>query len=182
MYYGPAVPTVISHGILAAAGTRAALGARARRPLVIAAVIGSMVPDLDVISFALGIPYEHWLGHRGFSHSLVFAVLFGAAAAAWLARHEGGSRSTDFLVVTLATASHGLADALTNGGEGVGFFTPFDHHRYFFPWQPVEVSPIGLHFFTGGEGMNVILSELAILVLPSLAVLGAAETWRRRRS
>jgi hypothetical protein len=44
----------------------------------------------------------------------------------------------------LATASHGLLDAMTDGGLGVAFFSPFDKHRYFFPWTPIRVSPIGL--------------------------------------
>jgi len=49
----------------------------------------------------------------------------------------------------LATASHGLLDALTDGGLGVAFFAPFDNHRYFLPWRPIHVSPIGAgRFFT----------------------------------
>src|SRR6267378_8050335 len=41
----------------------------------------------------------------------------------------------------LATASHGLLDAMTNGGLGVAFFAPFCDTRYFLPWQPIVVSP-----------------------------------------
>jgi len=49
----------------------------------------------------------------------------------------------------LATASHGLLDAMTDGGLGVAFFVPFDKHRYFLPWTPIRVSPIGVgRFFT----------------------------------
>jgi hypothetical protein len=33
----------------------------------------------------------------------------------------------------LATAGHGLLDAMTNGGLGLAFFSPFDNHRYFLP-------------------------------------------------
>ena len=35
----------------------------------------SILPDLDVIGFAFGIRYEDFLGHRGFSHSIVFAMI-----------------------------------------------------------------------------------------------------------
>jgi hypothetical protein len=38
--------------------------------------------------------------------------------------------------VFLATASHGVLDATTNGGLGVAFFSPFDNRRYFLPWRP----------------------------------------------
>jgi len=30
----------------------------------------SVLPDVDVVGFAVGIPYEHLLGHRGLTHSL----------------------------------------------------------------------------------------------------------------
>lgn len=179
------MPTIVSHGIVAAAGARAALGSRASRRLLAAAAIGSMIPDADVISFVVGIPYVHWLGHRGFSHSLLFAAIAGGVLA-WIVRRgsdrEAPSRSfgLDWLVLTLATASHGLADALTNGGEGVAFFAPLENSRYFFPWPLIEVSPIGMDFFTGGDGMIVVVSELKVLVLPALVFTGIVEIARRR--
>jgi inner membrane protein len=43
-----------------------------------------------------------------------------------------------------ATVSHGLLDALTDGGLGVAFFSPFDTSRYFFPWRPISVCPMAL--------------------------------------
>ena len=52
-------------------------------PLLIAGVVASVMPDLDVLAFRYGIPYASNFGHRGFSHSLLFAVvlaLLGACA------------------------------------------------------------------------------------------------------
>ena len=34
----------------------------------------AMLPDADVVAFKLGIPYGATWGHRGASHSLVFAL------------------------------------------------------------------------------------------------------------
>jgi membrane-bound metal-dependent hydrolase YbcI (DUF457 family) len=39
-------------------------------------------------------------------------------------------------------ASHGVLDALTDGGKGVAFFSPFDTTRHFFPVRPIPVAPI----------------------------------------
>src|SRR5437667_359091 len=50
------------------------------RSLVIVGAICASVPDADVGAFGLGIPYEHPLGHRGFTHSLLFAFAFSAFA------------------------------------------------------------------------------------------------------
>lgn len=65
------------------------------------------------------------------------------------------------------TASHGVLDALTNGGPGIAFFAPFDNSRYFFPWRPFEVSPLGIEPFLGPRGWAVIVSELKWLWIPS---------------
>jgi inner membrane protein len=73
-----------------------------------------------------------------------------------------------------ATASHGVLDALTNGGLGVAFFAPFSNTRYFFPWQPIEVSPLGIEPFLSSRGVEVMVSEFKWVWIPSgLLVLGA---------
>src|SRR5437763_7259784 len=50
----------------------------------------SLAPDLDVVAFRLGIPYSAPFGHRGATHSIAFAMLAAAAAAALLARSWRG--------------------------------------------------------------------------------------------
>ncbi len=79
------------------------------------------------------------------------------------------------------TASHGLLDAFTNGGQGVGFFLPFDTRRYFFPWHPIQVSPIGFAFFSE-RGMSVLLSEMLWVWLPTAALVAPVLLYRRRRA
>lgn len=142
----------------------------------------SVLPDLDVIAFAFGIRYGDFWGHRGFSHSLVFALLLalvvtriyfkeaGAFSAAWLAL------SSFFFV---CTASHGLLDAMTSGGLGVAFFSPFDNTRHFFPWRPIQVSPIGITQFFSEWGLRVILSEMLWVWLPGLVLIILVEFLRR---
>jgi inner membrane protein len=55
----------------------------------------------------------------------------------------------------LITASHGILDAFTNGGLGIALFSPFDNSRYFFPFRPIQVSPIGAGFFSM-RGLRVL--------------------------
>jgi len=142
----------------------------ATRKFFILGVICSILPDADVISFALGIPYESFWGHRGFTHSLVFSLLLGVLVAALFygtqfATKQGLVYSMFF---SLCTASHGLLDALTSGGLGVAFFAPFDNERYFLPWRPIKVSPIGLKNFFSGWGLTVLASELIWIGIPGL--------------
>ena len=75
------------------------------------------------------------------------------------------------------TASHGILDALTDGGLGIAFFSPFDTHRYFFPWRPIQVSPIGPGFFSA-RGVRVLASELRWIWIPRLP---GRRVWRGER-
>lgn len=62
---------------------------------------------------------------------------------------------------------------MTDGGLGVAFFSPFDDTRYFLPWTPIRVSPIGMERFFSGRGLAVLQSELLWIWLPA-AVLAVA--------
>ena len=145
------------------------------RRAVIAGVIGSILPDLDVAAFALGIPYEHPLGHRGFTHSFLFALLYAALCALIL--------RTRSPFIFLCTVSHTLLDALTDGGLGVAFFAPFSNARYFFPWTPIRVSPIGAGFFSP-RGLETLASEAMWVWAPcvALALLGRALVQRNQHT
>jgi len=139
----------------------------------------SVLPDLDVIGFRFGIRYEDLLGHRGLSHSLLTAVLFAGVISLALPRQNVISASRLFVFLLLAMASHGVLDALTNGGLGVAFFSPFNNARYFFPFNPIEVSPIGVGRFFSQRGIAVIVSEVKWLWLPSAVLVALAILVRR---
>ena len=171
------MPTVFTHPV-AAAALAPAVGAHEKLRLLGIAALCTVLPDLDMVMFWFGIPYEHPLGHRGFSHSLVFAALVAFVLARLFFRPE--RRGAVGLYLFAATASHPLLDMLTNGGLGVALFSPFTNARLFFPWRPIAVSPFGLEFFSE-RGAAVVLSELAWVWAPS-ALLGLALlVWRRRR-
>ncbi|MDA8020506.1 MAG: metal-dependent hydrolase [Thermoanaerobaculia bacterium] len=176
------MPTIFTHPVVALSGScffrrRPSIG------LLVAGAACTVLPDLDVAAFYFGIPYEHPLGHRGVTHSLLFALLLGLAAA-WLwrrffePRRPFASLATFFV---LATASHGILDAFTNGGRGVGFFIPFDNARYFFPWRPIQVSPIGASGFFE-RGWPALASELWWVWLPALGLACVGRIVSSRRT
>jgi inner membrane protein len=177
------MPTIMTHAVVGLGLGKVYTG-RKMPPLfwVLTAML-PMVPDVDVLAFRLGIPYGAAFGHRGFTHSLSFA-LFLAALAGALTYKPLAVRRWDLVgFLFVAVASHGLLDALTNGGSGVAFFWPFDSARYFFPWTPIEVSPIGLNFF-GPRGLRVLHSEMLWVWLPTAAVVGvvvAVRKWQETR-
>ncbi|HEV2706186.1 MAG TPA: metal-dependent hydrolase, partial [Pyrinomonadaceae bacterium] len=143
----------------------------------------AIVPDADVLAFAFHIPYGHMLGHRGLTHSLFFAVVVGFVVSALAFRDVRPPlrRTTLGIYLAAAIASHALLDALTDGGRGVALFAPFSARRYFFPWRPIEVSPIGAGFFSE-RGWTVLASEFVWVWLPSGALILAVWLWRFVRS
>jgi inner membrane protein len=144
-----------------------------------AGAILSVLPDLDVIGFRFGIRYGDLLGHRGLSHSLPTAVLFAGVISLALLKQHVISVSRLFVFLFVAMASHGVLDAMTNGGLGVAFFSPFSNARYFFPFNPIEVSPIGVDRFFSQRGIAVISSEVKWLWLPSAVLVALAILVRR---
>jgi inner membrane protein len=130
-----------------------------------------MLPDADVVGFRLGIDYGDVLGHRGASHSLFVAAIVAALVTALLRQARW---RLAFLFLFISMASHGLLDAITNGGLGPALFWPADDARYFAPVRPVRVSPIGAGFFSA-RGIGVLLSEFLWLWLPTLGL--AALIW-----
>ena len=136
--------------------------------LLLLAIVSSFLPDIDVLAFNFGIPYSHPFGHRGFTHSIIFAVLWAVLLASIFSKQ---SKLKWFLVIFLSTISHGLLDAMTSGGRGVGFFIPFNNERIFLPFREIIVSPLGIDRFFSEWGLQVILSELKYIFIPCMIIL-----------
>ncbi len=144
------------------------------------AVLGAALawlPDLDAVGYALGVPYGAEWGHRGATHAPAFAALVALALALPVAWRRGPALRVG-LVAFLAVASHGLLDAMTDGGRGVALGWPFTDARFFLPWRPIPVGPIGLRGLWGGGVLRWELLHFLPLAIyaawPRAASRGAA--------
>jgi inner membrane protein len=170
------MPTVLAHPLLALGLSPFFRRALPGKRWIGAGALLTVLPDFDTLGFKLGIQYGDLLGHRGLTHSLAFAAVAALAFAAFARQRRG----VVWLYLFLCAASHGLLDACTNGGLGVAFLAPFDDTRYFFPWRPIEVSPIGAHFFSA-RPLPVLRSEALWVIVPCAVLYGAGALWRRRQ-
>lgn len=192
------MPSIITHAAVPLALWCAADRGRIPPRLLAAGVVAAMLPDADVLAFALHIPYADAFGHRGASHSLLFACALAILAALllnlgrgrpWSAPRSSGSRRPWSAVscqprlastlqaatfVFVCAASHPLLDALTSGGLGVALAWPWSEHRFFAPWRPIRVSPFAPQFFSA-RGLATLLSELRWVWLP---LAGAVVAWK----
>jgi inner membrane protein len=124
----------------------------------------SLLPDADVYGFRLGVLYAAPWGHRGATHSIMFAAFIGLVACiAASAAKLPVRRST--LLVAAVVASHGLLDTLTDGGLGCALLWPFSNERFFAPWTPLPVAPLGRGFISMA-GLRVATTELAFFSIP----------------
>jgi inner membrane protein len=172
--------SLLTHAVAAVALGQAAKPALKKDWRFWTASVGcSILPDVDVIGFRFGIHYGDLWGHRGISHSLLFAALIAIVVGSIL-KYSGNDRWGLMLLLFVITASHGFLDAMTDGGLGVAFFSPFNTTRYFLPWRPIHVSPISISRFFAARGLGVLLSEIRYVWLPCI-LLGASLHFLRRQ-
>lgn len=180
------MPSIITHAAVPLALWCAADRGRIPTWLLGAGVVAAMLPDADVLAFALHIPYADAFGHRGASHSLLFAGVLAALTAVlalvgsrrtWSAvssQPRLASTVQAAVFVFICAASHPLLDAMTSGGLGVALAWPWSEHRFFAPWRPIRVSPFAPQFFSA-RGLATLLSELRWVWLP---LATAVVTWK----
>jgi inner membrane protein len=165
--------TIYTHAF-AGVGMASLLTPRPKPPIfwTLAALL-PVVPDFDSFSYAAyGSPY----GHRGLTHSLVFALGVGLVAAAASFRFCHVRFWPLFGLFFLITASHGVLDAFTNGGYGIPFFWPLTETRWG-PYGPIKVSDIGFEF-PDPRKSRTLQTELLYVWLPLGTAVTAMQAWR----
>jgi len=160
----------MAHSVVAATAAYGYSFGRESIKFWILSILCSSLPDADVIGYRwLYIPTYEFFGHRGFFHSPFFALLLSILIVCIFYRKEENFSKKWWrygLYFFLLTASHGLLDAMTNGGNGIALLSPVTNARYFSPWTPIEVSPLSIKAFFSQRGLVVIISELLWIWLP----------------
>ncbi len=165
------MPSIFTHAVVGVATGIATSERITQKRFWVLSILCPIIPDLDVLGLKIGIVYSSFLGHRGFSHSLLFALLLGILISSIFFRKEG-KKKKKWLFYTvyfsIITSSHGILDALTNGGGGIAFLSPFDNERYSFGFRPIALSPLSIKAFLGERGVSVLKNEFIWVWLPSI--------------
>jgi membrane-bound metal-dependent hydrolase YbcI (DUF457 family) len=154
--------------------------------IVPSAVLTCLLPDIDHPKSFLGQrlkwiskPIARAFGHRGFTHSLVFAFVVPLLCVLIGRRWFRAGLIRCWLFLTVSLLSHSLLDSVTTGGKGVGWLWPWSDERFFAPWQVIKVAPFALSRYSTPYGHQVIISELMWVWLPGMVLMGML-WWRRR--
>ena len=165
-----AMPTIITHSVVAASSAWAFSSGKETLKIWVLSIACSLLPDADVMGYHwLYIPSYQFFGHRGFFHSPFFAALLSISIVGIFFRKEVIFSKQWWRYVIyffILGASHGLLDAMTNGGNGIALLSPMTNERYFFPWTPIEVSPLSIKRFFSQRGVTVLTSELVWVWAP----------------
>jgi membrane-bound metal-dependent hydrolase YbcI (DUF457 family) len=170
------MPLPVAHSLVGATLAEALLPAQTSHRDWKIAFIGclSLLPDFDFVLF-WGLGFErHW--HRGFTHSIVFALSLGFVLLALF----GWRHLKEVAVCTLALMSHGLLDTLTTiNGQGVELLWPFSQAR--FKAEIFAPTELGLATDNVAQVMTYLLTisliEAAVLVPVFLTVRAIRRLW-----
>lgn len=80
------MPSIFTHAVVAGSlGQAGRAEWRKDGRFWFAAVVCSVLPDVDTLGFRMGIHYGDLWGHRGMTHSLLFAAIIaaGVSVAFW---------------------------------------------------------------------------------------------------
>tara|TARA_Y100000996_G_C22397717_1_gene591849 strand:+ start:21 stop:554 length:534 start_codon:yes stop_codon:yes gene_type:complete len=167
------MPTIISHSLIGVFASK--IFKISHKPKFwILSLICPVLPDVDMIGYYLGVPYDHLFGHRGISHSIFFSLLIGFFVYFLFFRKENLSKFKSFVIFiyfSFITMSHLLLDMFTNATHGIPFFAPFHNTRYFFPYTPINAPSLNIEYFFREQFFEVLIGELILILISILALL-----------
>lgn len=130
-----------------------------RRKLFGLAALLSITPDLDVLIYIAYRPLG-MTPHRGFTHTIVFALIAGGFMAIVCRRFLGLTYLRVFLIVSTVLLSHSLLDYLMGCGPGVPFFWPISEQGFLLPFRLV---PTAYYSLSVGDLLSVAVSPVTLV-------------------
>jgi inner membrane protein len=147
----------LTHTVLGAVVGEAIAGKKLGKQAMFWGALANNFPDVDVITSLWMTQADSLLAHRGFTHSILFALLFSPLFAYVILRFHKNKQMNfrDWLyIIGSGIFIHIFIDALTC--YGTGWYEPFHHHRV-----TMNVLFVADPFYT----ISLLISFVALLVL-----------------
>jgi inner membrane protein len=123
----------LTHIVLGACIGEAIAGKKLGKRAMLAGAVAQSIPDVDFLSTFWLRDAGDIIGHRGFTHSILFGIL-ATIFLSWIARTvfrgNGVPWKTWFLLIGVNVATHLFIDGFN--AYGVGWLEPFSHKRFSF--------------------------------------------------
>lgn len=141
---------------------------------ILLCIVCVLIPDIDALGFFMHLRYSSVFGHRGLTHSILFAGLFPLAILFLFYRNNSLNKKQKFrlyLLFFIATVSHCAVDGLTSGGKGIAYFFPFYNKRIFLPYHPIGGENAGQVKSVSEWLWQIVRYEMLWLGMPSLLMV-----------
>src|SRR5215213_664599 len=159
------MPLPVAHGLVGAGLVAAALPREGRARYWVWLAAGAFAASAADLDFLLVAVFRSRAWHRGFTHSLVFAL----AVFVCLLVALGRARAREAAAFGLAYASHALLDfATTREGGGLELFWPFSLDRLGLRWWGLSELPSRL---PPAEILKALSLEFVLFAPPLLFLI-----------
>lgn len=149
----------LTHTVLGACVGDALAGKKLGKQAMLWGALANNIPDVDVVTSFWMNQVDGLLAHRGFTHSILFALLFSPLLAYLFTRWHKNKKMLfrDWLILFgSGMFIHIFIDALTC--YGTGWFEPFSHRRV-----TMNVLFVADPFYT----ISIFISFIALLIIKS---------------
>jgi inner membrane protein len=159
----------LTHTVLGACVGEAIAGKKMGKQAMLWGALANNIPDVDVLTSLWMTQVDGLLAHRGFTHSILFALLLSPLLAYAFSR---GHRNKNIffkdwlLIFASGMFIHILIDALTC--YGTGWYEPFSHHRV-----SMNVLFVADPFYT----ISLFVAFVALLIIKTRRRI--RKTWTR---
>lgn len=166
------MPLPVAHGLLGATLVAAIHPEPAKR-YFIPLLTGAFLANAADFDFALVFILRSKAWHRGFSHSILFALIVGLTFVLLLGRR----RVREALAYGAGFASHSILDYVTTKeGGGVELLWPFSSERLVFGWVGLSELPSRM---APAEIVKSLVLELMLFTALLLLAIGVRKYLRR---
>ena len=150
------MPLPVAHALLGASIVAALHQNPTRRGYSVSLLAGALIANAADLDFLLVAVFHSKAWHRGFSHSVAFALVICLIFIVVLGKRQ----FRNAMAFGLAFASHGLLDFLTSkNGGGVELLWPFSQAKLILGWWGLSEVPSKL---TRMEILESLALELAL--------------------
>jgi inner membrane protein len=164
------MPTPITHIIASLPMNTTVMRQTNTKKILFWSLVITLIPDIDLLGNFFNIPINNIFGHRGFTHSLIFAFFLAAIISLIFWQEFKTDKKRWFLIFgnfLLVALMHPLLDALTDKNYGVALLSPFSNHRFSLPWAPINDSALGIwNYYV--LGFWQIIKVEAVIILAAL--------------
>lgn len=177
--------------VLGAAVGEAVLGKKVGNKALLWGGIAGTIPDLDVL-FTTGGAIQEIVIHRGFSHSIVFAILMAPMLGwlvNWLYRKKSEASFWGWTMLFFwSIFTHPLLDSLTT--YGTQLFLPFSDHRVsvasvfvvdLFYTLPFLLSVIGVSMLSRTSGLRKRVNQIGLALSTAYLAFGLVNKYSASR-